>query len=118
MRLTYTCSSCKKTNYFKPIMNSRAQLQMKFGDTVRVSCNNCGKDEKKHLNKIRAVVDNRLVIGGLIVGVLIVLFLVNYVIISWKILAIGGSTIAGIPVFFWNLENKAVGNFNRYAIKR
>ena len=91
---------------------------MKFGDTVKVSCNSCGKGEKKHLNKIRAVVDNRLVVGGFIAGVLIVLFLVNYVIMSWKTLAIAGSTISGIPVFFWNLENKAVGNFNRYAIKR
>ncbi len=106
-------------------MDTRAQLQMKYGDTVQVNCQNCGKIEKKHLNKISAIVDNRLVVAGFILGLLIVAVLFGYMGIMmehslafWKVLAISGTTISGIPIFFWNRENKAVSNFNRYAIRK
>ena len=125
MRLTYTCSSCKKQNYFKPKMNSRAELQMKFGDQVKVNCRSCGKFEKKHINRISAVPDNRLIVLGLVVGLLLVavaggylLIMTNFQLSFWKIIAAVGGTIAGIPVFLWNMENKAVRNFNSYAIRR
>lgn len=125
MILKYTCTSCKQRNRFKPKMHSRADLQMKFGDKVKVNCKNCGKVDKVHLNKINAVVDNRLVVGGFIGGlILVVLFFVVGGIFAerglstWKIIAASASALVGIPTYLWNLENKAVGNFNRYAIKR
>lgn len=125
MRLVYTCSSCKKANYLKPKMDTRAQLQMKFGEMVRVSCSNCAKMEKKHLNKISATADNRLVVGGFISGILLIFIIGSYLEIMaqlnisfWKVLVIAGSTIAGIPMFLWDRENKAVRNFNKYAIKK
>ncbi|WP_138656814.1 hypothetical protein [Maribacter algarum] len=98
---------------------------MKIGDEVRVNCSNCGKQDKKHLNRISATPDNRLVVGGFVIGVLIILLAGNYLEIImqvslsfWKILGIAGSAIAGIPMFLWNRENKAVKNFNRYALKK
>ena len=125
MRLVYICSVCKQQNFFKPKVDSRAKLQMMFGDEVKVNCNNCGKFDKKHLNRISAVVDQRLVIGGFLLGLGIVLFSGIYLMFMsqiglalWKTIAVVGGTIAGIPVFLWNRENTAVGNFNRYAIKR
>ncbi len=106
-------------------MESRAHLQMKFGDEVKVNCNNCGKFEKKHINRISAVIDQRLVIGGFIAGLafgvifcIYIFFIANVSLSFWKAIAAFGGAIAGIPVFLWNRENTAVGNFNRYAIKR
>ena len=125
MRLTYTCSTCKKQNYLKLKASSRADLQMKFGDEMKVNCNSCGKFEKRHINRISAVVDNRQVVGGFVAGLIIVLLSGVYLFSSlntgiawWKVIAAAGSTIAGIPVFLWNRENKVVGDFNRYAIRR
>ncbi len=106
-------------------MHSRAELQMKFGDTAKVNCENCGKVDKVHLNKINAVVDNRLVVGGFIGGlILVVLFFVvggkleERSLSTWKLIAASASALVGIPTYLWNLENKAVGQFNRYAIKK
>jgi hypothetical protein len=106
-------------------MNSRAQLQMNFGDFVKVNCNNCGKQDKLHLNKISAVVDNRLILGGLICGIAIVVLIgiffdviTIYAFSLWKVFAFSGFAISGLPFYFWNTENKAVGHFNRYAIKK
>ena len=125
MRLIYTCSSCKKQNYFKPKMDSRADLQRKFGDEVQVNCNNCGKLEKKHLNRISAQVDNRLVVMGFVLGLLLVMFLIFFTQSAatdyssgWKFLAVSGTTIAALPMYLWNRENKIVRVFNSYAIKK
>ncbi|WP_394747923.1 hypothetical protein [Spongiimicrobium salis] len=111
MRLLYTCSSCKEQNYYTPKMSSRAELQMKFGDEVQVNCKNCGKLEKKHLNKISAKVDQRIVFGGLVLGVLSTVFLWNY-------LGLLASSVASLPMIFWAYENKAVRQFNSYVIRK
>lgn len=108
----YTCSSCKKSNYFKPKMNSRAALQMKFGDEVRVNCPNCGKLDKKHLNKITATTDLRLIVLGGVLGVIGSIFLLSFLGVIASFLS------CSLPFLLWNMENKSVGEFNRYAIKR
>jgi len=76
MRLTYTCTSCKKQNYLKNNAETRPDLQKILGsDEVRVNCDFCGKMDKKHINRIKAVSDNRVLIvgffGGLIVGIML-----------------------------------------------
>lgn len=126
MRLTYTCSVCKKQNYLKDKAGTRPELQMKLrGDEARVNCDHCGKMDKKHLNRISAVVDNRIVMAGFVIGLSIIVAFIagvvslsNYEVSFWKFLAFAGSAIAGIPVFLWNRENTAVRNFNQYAVKR
>ena len=125
MRLTYSCSSCKQQNYYSPKMPSRAELQMKFGDEVKVNCSNCGKLEKKHLNRISAKVDNRIVATGFFGGLITILLLgaflwenFEFTIGSWKLLAFVSSVIAGLPLFLWNSENRAVRRFNSYVIQR
>ena len=125
MRLEYICSSCKKSNYYFPVVPSRADLHIKMGNEVNVICKNCGKHEKKHLNRIRAVVDNRLLIGGFVAGVFLILLLGGYMeskmqedLSFWRVVGIAGSAATGIPMFLWNRENKAVRKFNRYAIKK
>lgn len=84
---------------------------MKSGDEVRVNCKNCGKQDKKHLNRISAVTDNRIVFVGLILGIFGTLALWNYV------GAIATITFT-LPIIFWKYELEKVRNFNSYAIKK
>ncbi|MEO9512966.1 MAG: hypothetical protein ABJN84_07510 [Flavobacteriaceae bacterium] len=112
MRLTYTCSGCKKQNYLKEKAETRPDLQMKIGkEEVCVNCDNCGKMDKKHLNQITAVVDNRMIFTGLIVGIISTLIL-------WVYFGAIATVSFAIPLFFWIGENKALSGFNKYTIRR
>jgi len=112
MRLRYSCSICKASNYFTPKAPTRADLQMKFGsDEVQVNCKHCGKLEKKHINKISGTADNRMILIGLGIGVIVgitVLLFYGFI----------GVVALAIPLLFWAAENKAVGEFNRYRIRK
>lgn len=111
MRLQYTCSSCKKPNYYTPVVSTRADLQMKMGNEVKVNCSDCGKQDKKHLNRITAVVDNRILIGGVILGIISTILL-------WSILGAIATATFTLPVLFWKSEQGKTRTFNRYTIKR
>jgi len=79
MRLTYTCSACKKENYLKEKAETRPDLQMKVrSDEVRVNCDSCGKMDKKHINRITAVADNRILVVGLLLGIVISSILIYF----------------------------------------
>ena len=112
MRLTYTCRSCKKRNYLPIKEATRPDLQKRINaDEVRVNCNNCGKDDKRHINRITAVPDNRILLGGSIFGLFVVLVLIVY----FGLIA----TIAfSIPIIVWKFESEEAHKFNSYAIKR
>jgi len=111
MKLKFICSSCKKENNYKPVVATRGDLQMKVGDEVDVTCDNCGTLDKKHINRIDAVVDTKKIIFALIISVIVTMALFSFY------GAIG--TISGaIPIFMWMYENKAVKDFNSYKIRR
>ena len=112
MRLAYTCSACKKQNYLKQKAQTRPELQMKLGkDEVQVNCDNCGKLEKKHINQITAVIDNRVVLLGLLLGIIVTLVL-------WNTFGAVSTLSLGIPFLFWVSESRALSSFNKYVIKR
>ncbi|WP_430908560.1 hypothetical protein [Maribacter sp. 2-571] len=111
MRLTYSCTACKAQQYFLPKHPSRAALQMQYGDMVKVNCQKCGKTEKKHLNKISAVVDARIIAVGFVLGLIATVLLWNYV-------GVVASVTLSLPMLVWNHENGKVGHFNRYAIRK
>lgn len=112
MRLTYTCSACKKRNYLKEKENTRADLQYKIGDDeVKVNCDNCGKMDKKHLNRITAVADSNIVILGTVFGVLITGIL-------WLYVGLIATIVCCVPIIVWRHENEKAHGFNSYAIKR
>lgn len=111
MRLQYTCSSCKKSNYYSPVVPTRTDLQMKMGDEVRVNCSNCGKQDRKHLNRISAVTDNRIVLIGLILGIISTLAL-------WNFVGAMATITFSLPIIFWKIELDKAQKFNSYAIKR
>ncbi|MET1258459.1 hypothetical protein ABV409_03915 [Flagellimonas sp. DF-77] len=112
MRLTYTCTACKKQNYLKIREQTRPALQMRLNsDEVRVNCDHCGKMDKKHINRITAVADNRILLAGFIGGVLISAIMVF--IFGWL-----AAAILSIPIFVWRYENDSAHKFNSFTIKR
>lgn len=112
MRLTYTCSGCKKQNYLKHKADTRPELQMKIGkDEIELNCDNCGKQEKRHLNEITAVVDKRIVLLGFLLGLIVTLAL-------WNSFGAISTLSLGIPFLFWVSENKGLSSFNKYMIRR
>ncbi len=112
MRLTYTCSVCKKQNFLKEKADTRPELQKKLGrDEVHVNCDNCGKMDKKHINRITAVVDQRITALGLILGS----------IISFVLIYLFGFIAAltlSLPIIVWRYESENAHKFNSYAIRR
>jgi len=98
-------------NYYSPVVSTRADLQMKMGNEVRVNCSNCGKQDKKHLNRISATTDTRLIILGGVVGIICTVILLNFI-------GIIASVTCSFPFLVWQNEISKVRTFNRYAIKR
>ncbi len=111
MRLQYNCTSCRNTNYFRPVVATRGDLQMKMGDEVEVKCEFCKEMQKKHINKITAVADKRMLIVGGILG------LVSAIILWLSFGAIGVVT-AVVPILIGVYESNAANSFNKYMIRR
>jgi len=112
MRLTYTCSICKTQNNLQEKEETRALLQMKLkSDEVRVNCNSCGKMDKKHLNRITAIADTRIVLLGVAIGLVCTVVL-------WNFLGAIAVFTFTLPILFWRYESEQAHKFNSYIIKR
>ncbi|MDH7447360.1 hypothetical protein [Aquimarina sp. 2201CG14-23] len=111
MKLEYTCSGCKKQNKYTPVVATRGDLQMKVGDEVNVNCGHCGKQDKKHINRIDGVVDNKIILIAIVASVIVTIVL-------WNFYGAIGSITGVIPAFVWMYETKAANNFNSYKIRR
>lgn len=66
--------------------------------------------DKKHINRIDAVVDNRVTLIGLGLG------LISTVLV-WKVGFIATITFL-IPIFFWRNEMDKTSRFNKTLIRR
>ena len=112
MRLQYVCVSCRQPNKYTPVAATRGDLQMKMGDEVQVSCKRCKEEQKVHLNKISAAVNNKWIVISFLISLIISLILWILFTGIWLIIAIP------IPMILWAAENNAVRNFNRYRIRK
>ena len=112
MRLTYICSGCSNQNFLREKENNRGVILMKTGsDELRVKCKGCGKAEKKHLNKLVAVADYRIIIFGILVGIVVSLFLVYW-------FGLIATITLSIPIYIWSLEQNKAHRFNIYRIRK
>lgn len=109
-KFTY-CTSCKKEIKIKTNASTRPDLQMEKGSEFIVNCQNCGKKEKKHVNDIKADVNNKIIVIGVIVGVIISTVLFFY----FGLIGALGFTI---PLIFWQQQMAAKKAFNSYMIRR
>ncbi len=111
MKLSYICSSCKAQNFIQEKAETRIDLKMKLNsDSVRVNCRKCGKMDKKHINRIDAVVDYKVNLIGLLLGII-------STVLVWQIGFIAAFTFV-IPIFFWRHEMEKTSRFNKTLIPR
>lgn len=111
MNLVTHCSSCKKEIKIKSKAATRPDLQMQKGDEIKVNCQNCGKMEKKHVNEVRAIPNNTIILIGVIIGVFSAIFL-------WLFYGGIASVSFIIPLLFWQQQSNASKSFNSYMIRR
>ena len=111
MRLVTFCSSCRMDYQLPFSAPTRGQLQMQMGDELDVNCNHCGKLEKKHINEIRASINNKVILVGLLASAIMTIFL-------WLSYGAIGTVTMIIPIFFWQQEMAATRSFNNYVIRR
>ena len=110
--IKYTkCPGCKSEQVLKASANTRGDLQMKFGNEVKQNCSNCGKMYNAHLNEVKAKVDKRIIIAGVIVSVIATAFL-------WFMFGAVGVVSGVIPIIFWKQQESQVSSFNRFKIKK
>ncbi|GAA0732781.1 hypothetical protein GCM10009430_46270 [Aquimarina litoralis] len=111
MKLTTRCSSCKKDVRIKSSASTRPELQMEKGNEFTVNCQNCGKLEKKHVNDIRAEINNQIIFIGIGIGIL-------SAVILWSMFGAVGTISVTIPIIFWYQQMDAIKGFNSYKIRR
>lgn len=113
MKLTTRCSSCKKDIKIKYSASTRPDLQMERGDEFIVNCQNCGKIEKKHVNDVRAEINNIVILSGIGLAIIAKLGI-------WMVSGrIGYAAIGlGIPILLWYQQMDATKGFNSYRIRR
>ena len=79
MRLSYTCRACKKQNILSIKEATRPELQRRMNaDEVKVNCNHCGKQDKRHINRITAIPDNRVILFVVVLGIIATVILMVY----------------------------------------
>jgi len=111
MKLITLCSSCQKELRIKSSATTRAELQMEHGDEISITCDNCAKYNKKHLNRISAEVSNRIILLSIVVGLVATVVLFYF-------FGLIASIVLSIPIIVWQYEMKKAAEFNSYRIKR
>lgn len=84
---------------------------MKEGDEIKLDCTKCGRADKKHINKIEAIVDLRLILLGVLLGLITTIIL-------WNLYGAIGAISLAIPLLMWVQETKSTNSFNKYTIRR
>tara|TARA_Y100001978_G_scaffold189968_1_gene192729 strand:+ start:1158 stop:1493 length:336 start_codon:yes stop_codon:yes gene_type:complete len=111
MLLYCNCESCKKPFSLKQKANSRISLEMKFGKEIRVHCKHCAKDQMKHVNDIRAEVNNTTVIIAFGLSAMLTFFL-------WSRYGAISTVSAAIPFVAFTQQSKRVNSFNKIMARR
>ncbi len=112
MKLSYYCDSCKQENYFKTNATNRGDLQMELGkDEINERCKYCGKFTKKHINRLMAVPNKKIILFGGLIGIIFAFIL--FFIFGW-ISALAFS----IPILITAQQRKIASSFNQTMIRR
>ena len=111
MNLVTYCKSCKKDIKIKSNASTRPDLQMEKGDEFNVNCQNCGKLEKKHVNDVKAEINNTIILFGVAIGIIATIVL-------WIFYGAIGTVSAVVPLLLWQQQMSATKSFNSYMIRR
>lgn len=111
MKLNTRCSSCKKDIRIKSTASTRPDLQMEKGDEFSVNCQNCGKVQKRHVNDVKAEINNTLIFIGVGIGII-------SAIVLWNFFGAIGTISVAIPLIIWYQQMDSIKGFNSYMIRR
>ncbi|WP_396600911.1 hypothetical protein [Algibacter sp. R77976] len=111
MKLSYYCSSpsCKKLNYIKVKSNNRFDLKEEIGLEINERCKHCGNHTKRHINRLHAGPNYKIIAGGVILAVL-------FTVLFWDLGFI--TTLSGtVPIAIWMSEEKRASTFNKLLLR-
>ena len=111
MKLYRNCISCKEEIIIKSRAKTRPDLQMEKRKEFMVNCLSYGKQEKKHVNDVRATSDKKIILIGLGIGV--IAFSVLFFSYGWI-----GTLGVVIPLIFMKEQENATKAFNSFLVKR
>ncbi len=109
MKLFSICTSCKNSLNIKSNAVSRHDLIRDKGEFFVIQCNHCLKNQKIHVNQVRARENKIIIIGGILIGLLITIVL-------WNFLGAIGTISIAVPILVWRQQQESVHTFNKYII--
>jgi len=111
MKLFTICKTCNEQSPIKSNASDRSELIRNNGEEFSNQCNICLKTHKIHVNDVRAKINKKILIGGLIVSVIVTLFLLYFA-------GLIGTVTLTIPAIIWKQQSNAVHSFNTYMVRR
>lgn len=111
MKLYTRCSNCKKEIKLVEKSATRGDFQMKYGRDISKQCPHCLKDNRIHVNDIKAEKTSDLILWFLLGSLLIAV--IAYFFYGWYALF-----VMSAPLGVHAHQLKEVKDFNSYKIKR
>ena len=105
------CKSCGYEIKIKSLAATRSDLEKDKGEILKLNCPNCGTNQERHVNDVKAKASKLLVIGAIVISVVVTA-------VVWTFLGAIGSISGTIPVLAWVQERNAVKAFNSYKVKK
>lgn len=108
MKLFTYCQECEKEILVKSNAKTRSDLKQELGETILLTCSNCGKDTSRHVNDIEATVSTKPIVVGVVLGIILTGLLGSI---------IGGVSIIcmGVAIIIWRKQENAVTHFDPSA---
>ena len=111
MKLFTNCNTCKQQVSIKSNASDRSELIKEKGEEFNIQCNDCSTTHSVHVNNVRAKMNKKILIGGIIISLIVTMFLLNFV-------GLIGTISLTIPAIIWKQQSSAVHSFNTYMIRR
>lgn len=110
MKLYTKCKHCKEDILVKSSSNTRPELRSEKGDSSSYKCKECNRTSERHVNEVRARVNQNVIIGGALLGIAVTGVL-------WFLLGAIGTISVIIPLYIYNSQLSAVQAFNSYMVR-
>lgn len=111
MKLIANCKSCKTEIKINSNASTRPELEMDKGELIKITCQECGLKQEKHVNDVRAIQSIPLIVGGLLISLLTTFVLVSFA-------GIFGVITLAVPLVIWQQQRSSAHNFNLYRTRR
>lgn len=111
MKLYTLCNSCDTEIKINSGANTRPELAHKMGEKFQVNCPDCGINNERHPNDIRAKVDPNIILIGIGIGAVASFVLIFY----FGFIALATFLI---PLLIYQGQENSATAFNKYMLPR